>query len=1144
MKHQALVYRLCLATLFAVAGSVWQLGAQSVFPDEFNPHPDGEVYSVIVQPDGKVLVSGWLSIGGQGVSCIARVHVDGTPDLFFTPKANFYVYGLSLRTDGKIVVGGYFSSVSGQDRYGLALVDAAGSVDIAFNPGVSYKYVSALAVQADGAILVGGDFMFLANQPRNCIGRLYSSGAVDTGFNPGADDEVMALALQPDGKVLVGGKFRNLGGQSRSHIGRLLPSGTIDPAFNPGASTNALCLAVQADGKILVGGNFTTLGGQPRNFLGRLNSDGSLDDSFNPGADAAVYSFSLQADGKILVSGGFTNLAGQTRKYVGRLNSDGSLDTSFDAAADGLVRSTVLQPDGKILLGGSFNMLGAKERRRLGRLNNTAPATQVLTYANSVVTWLRGGTSPEVWRTTLDYSADGVTFTNIGSGIRVEGGWRFEVGELPEGGTLRARGFIAASDKSGGWYAEAYLGLPVVISHPTPQTNNAGTTSLLSCAAGGSEPITYQWFKDGIPLTSGDGVAGAAEPTLRFDYLLERHEGTYTAVASNPHGAVTSYVARFIVTDPFVSLVFSINDLGPVHLGQTFTLRAAAVGTSPLTTLWFRDGVALPGATNSALAITNVQPADTGSYYVLASNIHGSYTSAVTSLAVNTAFFDPTFNGATVMSAMLSWLALQPDGKILAGYGVPSIGCGSPGYVFRFHPDGTADCSFKAATDGFVSAGVVQPDGKILLYGRHASEGITNQALYRVYPDGTLDSGFKAITDAFPFCFLVQPDGKILVGGGSYRVQGQPLYGLARLHADGALDTRFVEWNGFNGRTIECLALQPDGKILVGGNLSAGIDRNGLVRLHPNGTLDDDFKARLGPSVNTILVQDDGRILVRVGGALSRINADGTKDAGFNPQADFGVGCLTLQTDGKVLVGGMFNSLQNQSRPYLGRYDSNGMLDPLFNPGANNHVDAITLQPDGLILLGGRFTSLAEQDCQGIGRLQNTEPATQTLACDGTRITWLRGGSSPEVWRTTFECSTNANDWLSLGAGVRIPGGWQITNAPAPTGATVRARGFVAAGNSGWFVESYATNAPAVQTEPPILEWARSADAHPHLILRGPSGGGYAIESRQSLHSGNWQVVCEGLSLDAQGTMEISLKPGTNATSFYRAVRRVGSGTP
>ena len=237
-------------------------------------------------------------------------------------------------------------------------------------------------------------------------------------------------------------------------------------SFNPGANASVYSLAVQADGKILVGGYFTTLGGQTRNYLGRLNADGTLDSGFNPGANSYVHSLAVQADGKILVGGYFTTLGGQARNYLGRLNADGTLDSEFnDLGANGSVDSLAVQADGSILAGGVLTTIGGQTRNHIARLNNTGPATQCLSYDGSTITWLRGGTSPEVWRTTFEYSPDGNSLTNLGVGSRIPGGWQLTGLALPTNTTFRARGYTAGGYMNGScWFVETVLRPPLIIS--------------------------------------------------------------------------------------------------------------------------------------------------------------------------------------------------------------------------------------------------------------------------------------------------------------------------------------------------------------------------------------------------------------------------------------------------------------------------------------------------------------------------------------------------------------------------------------------------------------------------------------------------------------------------------------------------------
>ena len=160
---------------------------------------------------------------------------------------------------------------------------------------------------------------------------------------------------------------------------------------------------------------------------------------------------------------------------------------------------------------------------------------------------------------------------------------------------------------------------------------------------------------------------------------------------------------------------------------------------------------------------------------------------------------------------------------------------------------------------------------------------------------------------------------------------------------------------------------------------------------------------------------------------------------------------FAVQTDGTILVGGAFTSVGGQPRTNLARLNANGILDSVFNPGpggsAASSVYSLSMQADGKILLGGAFTSVTGQAHTNLARLNNPAPATQSLSYDGSTITWLRGGASPEVWRVTFEASTNGTTWTQLGAGQRVSGGWQLTDITVQAGAGIRARGFVA--NSG-----------------------------------------------------------------------------------------------
>jgi hypothetical protein len=218
-----------------------------------------------------------------------------------------------------------------------------------------------------------------------------------------------------------------------------------------------------------------------------------------------------------------------------------------------------------------------------------------------------------------------------------------------------------------------------------------------------------------------------------------------------------------------------------------------------------------------------------------------------------------------------------------------------------------------------------------------------------------------------------------------------------------------------------------------------------------------------------------------------------------------------------------------QTRKHIGRLNADGTLDASFNPGADNYfVDSLAVQADGKILVGGGFTTLGGQSRTNIGRLNNTEPATQSLTFDGSTLTWMRGGTSPEVWRTTFEYSPDGTSWTNLGAGIRIPGGWQLTGLALPTSTTFRARGHTVGGYgnaSGWFVETVLRQPLA------ISDILYSANGQFGFQVGGPAGQVVIIEASPDLRT--WAPL-QTNTLAAAPLSFSDLQTALFPTRFYR----------
>ncbi len=1051
--------------LLALAATGVANPAKSQTPDSFNPGANNLVEALVVQPDGRVVVGGrFTMMGGWARYYIARLHPSGDLDKDFNPGADFYVHALAVQKDRKIIVGGNFTSLGGQSRSRLGRLNPDGSLDTTFNPGANGE-VYCLAIQPDGKIVVGGYFSALGGQPRTNIARLNPDGSLDAAFNPGADYVVNSLIVQTNGQILVGGSFSSLAGQPRYCIGRLNSNGTLDAGFDSQPNSSVYCLMIQPDNKVLVGGYFTSWAEQPRRHLARLNPDGSLDDSFNPGTDAPVHTLALQANGRILVGGAFTNLAGQACNRVGRLESNGARDPGFAADANGDVYGLTIQPDGRILVGGNFTTLGGLNRARIGRPENNEAVSDDLTFDGSTLTWSRTGACPEVCWTSYEASTNGEAWVDLGAGMRTPNGWQVSGLVVPSHATIRAHGSLPGGYVGGSsWFVEAGLGPPVIIAQPRGRTNLATTATAFLVEAVGSGPLTYQWYKDDMPLDDGSKLSGTHTPRLAVSNVFGADAGLYSAVITNSMGAVTSSVAMLSVTDPWITNQPVARSVNP---GQNATFSVTALGTA-LSYQWRKDGNDLSSRTAASLALTNAQTTDVGYYSVVVSNSFSSVTSTIALLTVNLASAD-TFNPPS--NPDLFAVAVQTDGRILIGGGSTVIIGAKPGRLARLKADGTLDTTFSASVGDTVFSIAVQPDGKILAAGWLTSlAGQPRVYIGRLNADGSLDTAFNpgatgGVTYPGVYALVLQADGKIVVGGDFRTLAGQSRTNLGRLYPNGTLDTNF---NASAGGIVYSLALQPDGKILAGGEFTklCGQTIQRIGRLNPDGTLDTNFVSSASDIPLALVVQPDGKIVAggpfatlagQARSRIGRLNPDGSLDGTFNPGANGMVRTLALQADGRILLGGEFSTLAGQSRTNLGRLNADGSLDLTFNPGANGTVYAVTVQKDGKTLVGGAFSALAGQTRNRLGRLTSTEPATDNLTFDGASITWLRGGTGPEIGRASFDTSTNGINWVNVGIGERVAGGWQLLGLDLPPEASIRARGYVTGGRyscSTWFVES------------------------------------------------------------------------------------------
>lgn len=249
--------------------------------------------------------------------------------------------------------------------------------------------------------------------------------------------------------------------------------------------------------------------------------------------------------------------------------------------------------------------------------------------------------------------------------------------------------------------------------------------------------------------------------------------------------------------------------------------------------------------------------------------------------------------------------------------------------------------------------------------------------------EGSLDPTFALTRPLRPptslGVLLPLPDGRVLVTGAP-AWRDSPALVLRRLLGDGSVDPSFGEVEflpapgddpGAISPVVLNVTLQPDGRILVAGEFATvrGVLRPNLVRLLPDGTLDESFTARPdGPCYQTV-VQPDGQIIVggsfrRISdadqGYVARLHPDGTLDRSFAPRPNgdsIRVRGLALQPDGRLLVCGTFWGFEGLNRPYFTRLNADGRLDRLFAARPDGIVNAVSVLPDNRILMAGGFTA-------------------------------------------------------------------------------------------------------------------------------------------------------------------------------------------
>jgi hypothetical protein len=267
------------AALFITLQQSIHVFAQPNVPRNATWITDGTV-SAVAYSNGLTYIGGDFTYVGPNTGYGAALSpTTGAPDLKF-PKVNGPIEIVTPDGADGWYIGGRFTKVGNFTRNWIAHINADGTVDPNWDPNPSgiiandplafyYNSMRIYAIVVSGStVYVGGNFTSIGGQQRNGIAALEASTGQATSWNPNASGIIRALAIK-DTTVYVGGTFESIGGQSRKYLAAVDIATGNATTWNPMLDKAVTAIAI-SDSLIFVGGLFTSAGGQARQHLAHL----------------------------------------------------------------------------------------------------------------------------------------------------------------------------------------------------------------------------------------------------------------------------------------------------------------------------------------------------------------------------------------------------------------------------------------------------------------------------------------------------------------------------------------------------------------------------------------------------------------------------------------------------------------------------------------------------------------------------------------------------------------------------------------------------------------------------------------------------------------------------------------------------------
>lgn len=749
----------CSVSLFFVIWNIVTGFAQPGTLDQnFNPSDqgfwkgnnfNGTVYASIIQADEKILLAGAFSRYNEArPKCLVRLNPDGTEDktFNFSEGATGYIFNMVVQNDGKIIIVGTFQKINGVTRNRVARLNPDGSLDTAFDPGVSVgtsfsQTIKAVHLLKDGKIIIGGSFTSFNGKPIKNLVRLNSNGSLDTTFQVGTGitGSVSCIREQDDGKIVVGGSMTEYNGTAVTNLIRLNADGYLDNTYNTGTGPAGTVQTsyLLSDGRLLIAGSFNKYNGVPTSSVARIQTNGAIDTTFGPGVipneEIAIEAMHIGPNGKIVIGGRFATYHGASVHNVARLNSDGSFDNSFkqDIGPNGVVYTLVIQKT-DILVGGDFYMYETSFRNNIARIHG-------------------------------DGSLDKTIFDVTGNGLN---GYLWTTTIQPDGKILAGGLFKSYNGK---------LGANIT------RINRDGSVD--PTFNPGHE--TDDWVEAIQPLN--DGKILVAGYFKKFNGVT-----TYGLIRLNADGSLDN---TWKYGDKEMQLeAILLEPDGKIIIGGYIEEynKVKVNGIARLFPDGSVDSTFLPSKNMDAGSDLFKLVRQPDGKIIVAGFLSYAGTTAQNIIRLNAdGTLDKSFNPGTGTNTGILAVGLQQDGKIIIG-GVFTSFNGKPvNRIARLNADGSLDPTYQigSGTDSYINTISVQENGKAIIGGGLKTyNGTKVNYICRLNTDGTVDSVFKSGngTDFPVYTTTLQNDGKIIIGGNFTNYNGTGRNGIARIIGDKA----------------------------------------------------------------------------------------------------------------------------------------------------------------------------------------------------------------------------------------------------------------------------------------------------------------------------------------------------------------------